>query len=167
MRVTIVTLDNHLTGAVGRVRSQLAREAPGLELTVHAASNWAASPDSLKACIEDIGQANIVIATISVGTRPFGVAVNPAGTRAYVSNSNAAPLGPDTVSVINTATNTVVATIVVGDSPDGLALTPDGDFLYVTSTSDDTIWVINTATNTVTDTFAVGDRPTEIAVGYV
>ena len=64
MRVTIVTLDNHLTGAVGRVRSQLAREAPGLELTVHAASNWAASPDSLKACIEDIGQANIVIATM-------------------------------------------------------------------------------------------------------
>uniref|UniRef100_UPI003783E0CD magnesium chelatase subunit H n=1 Tax=Aestuariivirga sp. TaxID=2650926 RepID=UPI003783E0CD len=64
MRVTIVTLDNHLTGAVSRVRSQLAREAPGLELTVHAASNWAASPDSLRACIEDIGQANIVIATM-------------------------------------------------------------------------------------------------------
>jgi magnesium chelatase subunit H len=64
MRVTIVTLDNHLTGAVGRVRAQLAREAPGLELTVHAASNWAASPDSLKACIEDIGSANIVIATM-------------------------------------------------------------------------------------------------------
>lgn len=106
-------------------------------------------------------------ATIAVGDAPRSVAVNSAGTRAYVSNSNAAPLGPDTVSVINTATNTVVATIVVGDFPDGLALTPDGDFLYVTSTSDDTIWVINTATNTVTDTFAVGDRPTELAVGYV
>ena len=64
MRVAIVTLDNHLTGAVGRVSAQLAREAPGLDLTVHAASNWAASPDSLKACIEDIGSANIVIATM-------------------------------------------------------------------------------------------------------
>jgi peptide/nickel transport system permease protein len=74
MRVTIVTLDNHLTGAVGRVRSQLAREAPGLELTVHAASNWAASPDSLRACIEDIGQANIVIATEIINL-PFYIRV--------------------------------------------------------------------------------------------
>ena len=64
MRVTIVTLDNHLTGAVGRVRAQLAREAPGLELTVHAASNWGANPDSLACCIEDIGRADIVIATM-------------------------------------------------------------------------------------------------------
>lgn len=64
MRVTIVTLDNHLTGAVGRVRGQLAREAPGLELTVHAASNWATSADSLDACIKDIGSADIVIATM-------------------------------------------------------------------------------------------------------
>ncbi len=64
MRVTIVTLDNHLTGAVGRVRGQLAREAPGLELTVHAASNWATNADSLDACIKDIGSADIVIATM-------------------------------------------------------------------------------------------------------
>lgn len=64
MRVTIVTLDNHLTGAVARVRSQLAREVPGLELTVHAASNWGASSESLEACIADIGTADIVIATM-------------------------------------------------------------------------------------------------------
>jgi magnesium chelatase subunit H len=64
MRVAIVTLDNHLTGAVGRVRAQLAKEAPGLELTVHAASNWAASPDSLQACRDDIARADIIIATM-------------------------------------------------------------------------------------------------------
>lgn len=64
MRVTIVTLDNHLTGAVGRVKAQLAREAPGLELTVHAASNWGANPDSLASCIKDIGSSDIVIATM-------------------------------------------------------------------------------------------------------
>lgn len=64
MRVTIVTLDNHLTGAVGRVRVQLAQEAPGLELTVHAASNWGSNPASLKACCNDIEKADIVIATM-------------------------------------------------------------------------------------------------------
>jgi magnesium chelatase subunit H len=62
--VTIVTLDNHLTGAVARVRAQMAREVPGLELSVHAASNWAASPDSLAACIEDINNADVIIATM-------------------------------------------------------------------------------------------------------
>ena len=64
VRVTIVTLDNHLTGAVARVRAQMAREVPGLELSVHAASNWAASPDSLAACIEDINNADVIIATM-------------------------------------------------------------------------------------------------------
>ena len=64
MRVVIVTLDNHLTGAVARLKTQLSREVPGLELSVHAASNWAANPGSLKACIEDIGQGDIIIATM-------------------------------------------------------------------------------------------------------
>ena len=64
MRVVIVTLDNHLTGAVARLKTQLSREVPGLELSVHAASNWAANPGSLQACIEDIGRGDIIIATM-------------------------------------------------------------------------------------------------------
>ncbi|MCA3555771.1 magnesium chelatase subunit H [Aestuariivirga sp.] len=62
--VVIVTLDNHITGAVARVNAQLAREMPGLTLSVHAASSWGASPDSLAACIEDIGKGDIIIATM-------------------------------------------------------------------------------------------------------
>ncbi|MGQ4380557.1 YncE family protein, partial [Streptomyces sp. SAS_267] len=58
-----------------------------------------------------------VVATVPVGAFPFGVAVSPKGTRAYVTNANA-----DTVSVINTATNTVVATIPVDDLPFGVAI---------------------------------------------
>ena len=64
MRVVIVTLDNHLTAAVARLKTQLSREVPGLELSVHAASNWAANPGSLKACIDDIGRGDIIIATM-------------------------------------------------------------------------------------------------------
>lgn len=62
--VVIVTLDNHITGAVARVGAELAREVPGLTLSVHAASNWGANPGALAACIEDIGKGDIVIATM-------------------------------------------------------------------------------------------------------
>jgi len=58
---------------------------------------------------------NTVVATILVGSFPADVAVNPAGTRAYVTEEDG------TVSVIDTASNTVVATITVGSSPWGVA----------------------------------------------
>ena len=54
----------------------------------------------------------IVIATVPVGTEPYGVAVNPAGTRVYVAN-----LLDNTVSVIDTTTQTVIATVSVGTGP--------------------------------------------------
>jgi YVTN family beta-propeller protein len=44
---------------------------------------------------------NTVVTTITVGANPWGVAVNQAGSVAYVTNSNSA-----TVSVIKTSTNT-------------------------------------------------------------
>ena len=58
---------------------------------------------------------------------PFGVAVNPAGTLAYVAN-----LAGNSVSVINLATNAVIATIGVGASPFGVAVNPAGTLAYVT-----------------------------------
>ncbi len=63
-RVVIVTLDNHLTGAVARVNAQLVREVPGLTLSVHAASNWGGNADALAHCIEEIGKGDIIIATM-------------------------------------------------------------------------------------------------------
>lgn len=64
LRVVIVTLDNHLTGAVHRVRAQLAREIPALELSVHAASGWSANPAALEACRADIARGDIIVATM-------------------------------------------------------------------------------------------------------
>ena len=55
---------------------------------------------------------NTVIATITVGDQPVGVAVNPAGTLVYVANFSS-----NTVSVIDAATNTVTATVTVGTNP--------------------------------------------------
>ena len=50
--------------------------------------------------------ANRIINTVLVGVSPRSVAVNPAGTRVYVTNT-----GDDTVSVIDTASETVIDTI--------------------------------------------------------
>jgi YVTN family beta-propeller protein len=94
---------------------------------------------------------------VHVGRGPEGVAVNPAGTKAYVANSDSS-----TVSVINTATNAVTATIAVPaiHDPDvsyfpcGVAVNPAGTRLYMTAGSGmvGKLFAINTATNTITAT---------------
>lgn len=58
---------------------------------------------------------NTVIATVPVGTQPFGVAVTAGGTRAYVCNV-------DSMSVIDTATNTVIATLSLPEGPFEIAI---------------------------------------------
>jgi YVTN family beta-propeller protein len=103
---------------------------------------------------------NTVIATIAVGDAPLAVAVNPAGTRAYVVNGS----GSGSVSVIDTATNTVIATIAVGKSPMGVAINPAGTRAYVTNQNSDSVSVIDTTTNSVIATIAVGAGPTGVAV---
>ena len=99
---------------------------------------------------------NVVIATITVGVGPWGVAVSPNGSRVYVANSFSR-----TVSVINTSTNTVVATIPVGGAPSAITASPDGSRVYVTNSTSNSnsIAVINTATNTVLATVNLGTTP--------
>src|SRR5659263_88142 len=100
---------------------------------------------------------NTVTATINAGGYPDGVAVNPAGTKVYVTYSNG-------TSVIDTATNTVTATVNVGTWPYGVAVNPTGTKVYVTYYFDNTISVIDTASNTVTATVNVGIKPSGVAV---
>jgi YVTN family beta-propeller protein len=88
---------------------------------------------------------NTVVATITVGSGPYGVAVNPAGTRVYVANRL-----DSTVSVIDTATNTVIGSpIPVGAFPVGVAVNPAGTRVYVANSASNNVSVIDTATNTV------------------
>ena len=126
---------------------------------------------------------NAVVATIPVSTGPFGVAVTPDGTRAYVTNGSSPPSPPTLsstsvdireliqnlpgVSVIDTATNTVIATIPVGLVPFGVAITPDGTRAYVTNEDSNTVSVIDIATNTVVATIPVGVAPSGIAITRV
>ena len=62
IRVTIVTLDNHAAGAFARARMTLRHEMPGLELTLHAATEFSADETALERCRSDIEQADIVFA---------------------------------------------------------------------------------------------------------
>jgi magnesium chelatase subunit H len=64
VRCVIVTLDNHLAGAVERARYALSRELPGLSLSFHAAAEWSDDPAALERCRADIAQGDIVVATM-------------------------------------------------------------------------------------------------------
>jgi YVTN family beta-propeller protein len=104
-----------------------------------------------------------VVKTIPVGDGPWGVAVNQAGTYAYVVNNHDTASG-DSVSVISTATNAVVATIKVGSVPFGIAFAPSGKTAYVANGKSNSVSVINTSTKTVTATVAVQSDPVGLAV---
>ncbi len=94
------------------------------------------------------GASGSVVATITLagGAMPYGVAVNPAGTRAYVAN-----FGGGTVSIIDTATNQEVSApitvcAVPGCMPQGIAVNATGTRVYVAN-ADGTISVIDGTTN--------------------
>jgi magnesium chelatase subunit H len=61
LKAVIVTLDNHLSSAIARIGDRLAKEIPGLSLSVHVASSWAAQPGLLQQCLEDIAAGDIII----------------------------------------------------------------------------------------------------------
>ena len=64
MRVVMLTLDTHLSSAANRSAARLAQKMPGLELRLHAASEYRASDDALQKCLHDIEHADMVIATM-------------------------------------------------------------------------------------------------------
>jgi YVTN family beta-propeller protein len=76
--------------------------------------------DNTVSVIDTTTNPNTVVATILVGTQPFGVAVTPDGKHAYVTNVSSA-----NVSVIDTTTNmAAAATIPVGHGPTGVGIVP-------------------------------------------
>ena len=108
-------------------------------------------------------------------TMPFGVAIAPDKSAAYISTT-----GANSVTVVDirrllefvraasprerralandlsASAHFVAARIPVGRSPKGLALSPDGALLYVANRLDDTVSVIDTATRKVTRTIDLG-----------
>ncbi len=64
IRLVIVTMDSHLSGAAARAHAQLQHEIPGLTLVVHAADKWGSDADALALCRQDIAEADLVVAAM-------------------------------------------------------------------------------------------------------
>ena len=92
-------------------------------------------------------------------TNPYGVAISPSNTYAYVTNCNSGCFssGSDNVVIINTATNLVINSITSGFSlPEGVAISPSGTYAYVTNFRNNNAVIINTASNTVVNSIISG-----------
>lgn len=104
-----------------------------------------------------------VIATVTVGKDPVGIAVDPATDRIYVLNQ-----GSETVSVIDGATDKIVATVPVGYAPRLIGVDATTDTVYVTdvSTADGSnrVLVINGANDVVTSSIAIPSAGSALAV---
>lgn len=104
----------------------------------------------------------VVIDGVGVVTAPYGVALTPDGSTAYITND------AGKVLVMDTATNTIASdTIDVGAEgiPGQLAITPDGAAAYVPNSRLGTVSVIDIATTTVSATIDVGEDPWFVAIG--
>ncbi|HEX8962862.1 MAG TPA: autotransporter-associated beta strand repeat-containing protein, partial [Rhodocyclaceae bacterium] len=113
---------------------------------------------------------NTVVQTMATGTKPFGVAVSPDGTRVYVANVGA---GVNTVSVFSadalTGQLSAPTTIAVGSNPRAIRFSSDGSRAYVanqdaTGFGNGSVSVINTATNSVIATINTGGQLVDLAV---
>ncbi|MBP6763431.1 MAG: magnesium chelatase subunit H [Rubrivivax sp.] len=64
LRFVIITMDPHLASACERARAQLLRQLPGLQLSMHFASDFAGDERALQTCRDAIAEADIVVATM-------------------------------------------------------------------------------------------------------
>jgi YVTN family beta-propeller protein len=104
-----------------------------------------------------------VDATITVGENPEDVAIDPAGTFAYVTNF--AELSWGTVSRINLATNTVDAIPMFDDQLAGVAIDPAGTFAYILGSHLGMVYKIRLSNGTaVVDFLEVGGYPDDVAI---
>jgi len=139
----------------------------------HVEHGWAFG-DSLAVFGEDVG--GVVQLPLDELERyfslPFGVAIAPDKSRAYLSASGsgevaildlkalvAAARAPERESLINdlsVSARYVCARIPVGRNPRAIALSNDGSRLYVANRLDDTISVLDTAAGKVVGTIGLG-----------
>jgi magnesium chelatase subunit H len=64
INVVILTMDNHLATATERARHTLARQVPGLHLSMHTAAEWCSDESALDRCKAGIASGDIIINTM-------------------------------------------------------------------------------------------------------
>jgi len=101
-----------------------------------------------------------LITTITAGSYPVAIAINPVTNKIYVANQNS-----NNVTVIDGATYNT-NTIMAGAAPNAIAVNSTTNKIYVTNGNSNTVTVINGANNS-TATVATGDYPFAVAVNPV
>ncbi len=64
VRVVVITLDNHLSGAFQRAQQQFDRAGTGVSIGFHAAADWEEKAGALEATHADIARADIILCTM-------------------------------------------------------------------------------------------------------
>ena len=64
LRVVLVTLDNHVSGAWSRAALGLSKQVPALKVSSHAATEWDRDPTALEGTLAAIAEGDIVIVTM-------------------------------------------------------------------------------------------------------
>ena len=64
VRVVVITLDNHLSGAFQRAQQQFDQAGSGVSIGFHAAADWEEKPDTLEAARADILRGDIILCTM-------------------------------------------------------------------------------------------------------
>jgi YVTN family beta-propeller protein len=105
------------------------------------------------------------VSTLTVGSRPIFLVVNPVTNKIYVNNRR-----DSTVSVIDGRTNTVIKTISGFHNPIGSDVDPVTNRIYVANSgngTDQTVGVIDGNTDTLINTITVDLVPIAVAVNPV
>lgn len=85
------------------------------------------------------GSFNTIVDTITVGTQPSGIVINPAGTYAYVTLYNN-DVGNGTFKTIRLSNNTVVdPTFTLGSGPAEIIVSPNGANAYIVNYNDNSL----------------------------
>ena len=71
LRLVLVTLDNHVSGAWSRAAGALSKQVPDLAVSSHAATDWDRNPASLEATLAAIAEGDIIIVTMLFMEQPI------------------------------------------------------------------------------------------------
>jgi len=104
------------------------------------------------------GATNGVIATVTVGSRPYALCYNPTSNKVYCANAHGG-----SVTVIDGQTNGVIATLTAGNYPCALCCDTQNNTVYCANYNGGNVTVISGATNAVVATIGVGDGPSDFA----
>ena len=99
-----------------------------------------------------------VVATVGVGTNPYGVAYDPTVREAFVTDD-----GSNDVTIFSGVSDSVVYITPVGSFPIGIAYDPVKGELWVANNGDNTVSVISGSTDSVVATIPVGLGPYGVA----